>query len=202
MLKPRAVVFDLGKVLLYFDYKIAVKRLLSRSPATIDQINLIINASPLLLRYENGDIGSHDFFLQVKTESGFLGDFEEFKELFGDIFTPIDSMVFLHSELKNKGIPTYIFSNTNELQIQFIRRKFPFFANFTGYILSFEHRAMKPQPALYEVVEKTSGCRGAEILYIDDRPENIEAGVKRGWHGIVHTSYAQTNSRIEELGLL
>ena len=53
-------------------------------------------------------------------------------------------MIQLHAALRQQGIPTYIFSNTNELAVSHIRRTFPFFANFDGYILSYEHGAMKP----------------------------------------------------------
>jgi len=44
---------------------------------------------------------------------------------------------------------------------------------------------MKPDARLYEVVERLSGCRGAELLYIDDLPRNIEAGRARGWQVIL-----------------
>jgi HAD superfamily hydrolase (TIGR01509 family) len=99
-------------------------------------------------------------------------------------------------------LPTYIFSNTNELAIHHIRRNFPFFANFDGYILSYEHGAMKPGAKLYEVVERTSGHRGAEILYLDDRPENVEAGAARGWQAILQENPDKTRAAIAALGLL
>jgi methionine salvage enolase-phosphatase E1 len=83
-----------------------------------------------------------------------------------------------------------------------IRRNFPFFANFDGYILSYEHGAMKPNEKLYEVVERASGRRGAEILYLDDRPENIAAGAARGWQVILQESPEKTLAEIDKRGLL
>ena len=47
---------------------------------------------------------------------------------------------------------------------------------------------MKPNPRIYEVVEEQSGRRGGELLYIDDRPENVEHGKQRGWQVIQHVS--------------
>jgi HAD superfamily hydrolase (TIGR01509 family) len=110
-------------------------------------------------------------------------------------------MVSLQAQLR-KSLPSYVFSNTNELAIEHISRQFPFFANFDGYILSFEHGAMKPDPKLYEVVENKSGRHGADILYLDDRPENITAGAERGWQVILQQSPAQSRAAIESLGLL
>jgi HAD superfamily hydrolase (TIGR01509 family) len=134
--------------------------------------------------------------------SGFCGNLEEFGTYFSDIFVPIAPMVSLQNELRARGIPTYIFSNTNDLAISHIRRRFPFFSNFEDYILSYEHGAMKPDARLYEVVEKRSRRRGSEILYLDDRAENIAAGATRGWQVILQESPDTTRAAIKRLGLL
>ena len=108
----------------------------------------------------------------------------------------------IHPALRQQGFPTYIFSNTNELAIRHIRLNFPFFSTFKGHILSYEHAAMKPEAKFYEVVECHSGHHAAEILYLDDRPENIEAGSKRGWQVILQETPEKTRSMIRKLGLL
>src|SRR5579859_4752225 len=173
----KAVVFDLGKVLVDFDYAIAVRKIATRGKLALEELARLLAQSPLLVQYECGQLSSRQFYEQVCAATGFCGDFDEFGTCFGDIFTPIEPMVQLHARLRRNQIPTFIFSNTNELAVRHIRRSFPFFDSFNGYILSYEHGTMKPQAALYEVVERMSGRRGAELLYVDDRPENIEAGV-------------------------
>src|SRR5258708_22953605 len=100
-------------------------------------------------------------------------------------------MVQPHGALRQRGLPTFIFSNTNDLAIRHIRQNFPFFANFDGYVLSYEHGAMKPDAKLYEVVEELAGRRGAEILYLDDRSENIATGAARVWQVILQESPEQ-----------
>jgi HAD superfamily hydrolase (TIGR01509 family) len=198
----KAVVFDLGKVLVDFDYGIAGRNLAARAKMPAGDLGRFLVHVPLIIRYETGALTSEQFYQEVRQASGFSGDMEEFASSFADIFTPIEAMVRLHADLRHHGFPTYIFSNTNELAIRFIRRNFPFFQNFDGYILSYEHGSMKPEPKLYEVVEAQSGCRGPEILYLDDRPENIEAGAQRGWQVILQESPEKTHALIEKLGLL
>lgn len=200
--RPKAVVFDLGKVLLHFDYRIAVKRLQSHCRLSPRALQELIDQSPLLLRYESNLLTTDEFFLEIRTASGFGGGLEEFAELFCDIFTPIEPMVQLHGELRSAGVPTYVFSNTNELAVNHIRQRYPFFKQFDGYILSYEHGIMKPDARAYEVVEKVSGQRGPELLYIDDRPENVEAGRIRGWTSILHTSPEATRAEVHRTGLL
>ena len=202
MIVPRAVVFDLGKVLLDFDYGIAARKIASRSQRPPAEIQRLIDQSALLFRYETGLVTRDQFYREICGASGFGGSIDEFSGFFADVFVAIEPMVELHEELRQRRIPTYVFSNTNELAVSHVRRNFPFFSNFDGYIFSYEHGVMKPDERLYEVVEKESGRRGAEILYLDDRPENIAAGVARGWQIILHHSPEESRKTIQRLGLL
>ena len=200
--RPRAVVFDLGKVLVDFDYGIAARTLAARSKLAADQIHLVINQSPLLFRYETGLMTRKEFYDALCASTGFGGGLEEFAGAFGNIFTAIEPMVELHGALRQAGLRTYVFSNTNDMAIAHIRRNFPFFSQFDGYVLSYEQRAMKPDPKIYQVVENMTGCAPEEILYLDDRPENITAGRQRGWQVILQESPEKTLLAIHRLGLL
>jgi len=197
---PKAAIFDLGKVLVDFDYSIAVRRIAARGTVSPEELGrFLLTHSPLLYRYELGLLSTEAFFNEMSAASGFRGDLEEFGRLFGDIFVPIEPMVQLQADLRRSGLATYIFSNTNELAVRHIRQKFPFFLNFDGYILSYEHGVMKPEPRLYEVVERLSSRHGPDILYIDDRPENIAAGAARGWQVILQESPEKTISAVNHL---
>jgi len=202
MTKPNAVIFDLGKVLVDFDYSIAGRRIAARGRASAEAVQELIDHSPLLFRFETGQVSQEQFFAEVRAATGFRGTIEEFSEFFADIFTMIEPMVKLNAELRRRGVPTYIFSNTNELAINHIRSCFPFFSQFNDYILSYEHGAMKPDARLYEVVERQTGLRGTDLLYLDDRAENVAAGAARGWRAFVHHTAEQTREIIVRSGLL
>jgi glucose-1-phosphatase len=198
----RAVVFDLGKVLLDFDYLIAARAMVARGGVSLEHLARFFSQSPILVRYETGLMTSDEFYHEFCAGTGFRCGFEEFAECFGDIFTPIESMIQLHAALRKRGFPTYIFSNTNDLAIRVIRRRFPFFANFDGYVFSYEHRAMKPHAKLYEVLEQMAGHTGPELLYLDDRAENVAGGAARGWQVILQENPKKTLRTIRKLGLL
>lgn len=201
MTAPKIVIFDLGKVLLDFDYMRAAKAIAARGTASPETINALINQSPLLVRYELGKMSDKEFYNEVRSATGFKGDFEEFGRLFGDIFSAIPPMIELQARLQKRGIPTYVFSNTNGLAVAHIRRTFPFFSRFDDHIFSFEHGVMKPDAGLYEVVERKSKSRGEQILYIDDRPENVAAGASRGWRVILQETPEKTLGEIKKIGL-
>ena len=192
------VVFDLGKVLVDFDYTIAAKRISARGNKHIENLHEFLGGSPLLVQLESGLLTSRQFFSEVQKATGFTGSAEEFFDYFADIFLPMPPMVELHAALREKQIPTYIFSNTNDIAVSHIRRKFPFFGNFDGYILSYEVGAMKPKAKIYEALEAMSGRRGAEIFYIDDRLENVQAGAARGWQIVLHETPEATRAALQK----
>jgi putative hydrolase of the HAD superfamily len=198
----QAVVFDLGKVLVDFDYTIAARKIAARSTMSAEQMMGYFSREPLLFRYETGLLTTQQFYDEFRAVSGFTGTLDDFGGLFGDIFTAIQPMVAWHAALREQGLATFIFSNTNELAVRHIRRNFPFFADFDGYVLSYEQKAMKPDAKIYEAVERMSGRSGGQILYVDDRPENIEAGASRGWRVVLQESPEKTVREVGKLGLL
>jgi putative hydrolase of the HAD superfamily len=201
MSRPPAIVFDLGKVLVDFDWSIAGRRIAARSRRPLAGEDFISHHAGLIRRYELGQVSSQQLFEQLRDAIEFTGTRADFDQYFCDIFTPIQPMIDLHAALRRKGLPTYIFSNTNDLAVGFIRQRYPFFSHFNAYILSFEHGSMKPDAKLYEVVERETQCRGEQIVYIDDRPENIDAGAARGWLAVLHETPEKTRAALMKLKL-
>jgi len=202
MKPPEVVVFDLGKVLVDFDYGLAARKIAQSSGLSPAEVQHLLDHSPLLYRFETGLITRQDFFDEVRHATSFPGTIEEFSGFFADIFWEIPLMIDIQATLRKRGVPTYIFSNTNDLAIVHIRRNFPFFANFDGYILSYEVKAMKPDPKIYEALEQMARKRGAEILYLDDRQENVDAGEARGWQVILQETPEKSRAALEKFGLL
>ena len=199
--EPKVIVFDLGKVLLDFHFYKAARTLAGDSDSSPEEVAGLINQTPLLHRYETGLMTTQEFFDEFRGLTGYRKSLPEFCRGLGDIFTEVGLMVGLNRWFRSKGLPTYIFSNTSELAVDHIRATFPFFSEFTGYILSYEHRVMKPDPRLYEVVERTVGTSGCQILYFDDRAENIETARERGWQVILHDRPEESLRVLRQAGL-
>ena len=195
---PEVVVFDLGKVLLDFDYDIAIRRFSERSDAGIDKVHELINSS-VQYDYESGKITTDDFFAYVKDGAGFQGARSEFIDFFSDIFSPMEIMLKFFKQVKAAGIPTCVFSNTNEIAIQYISKQYPFYSCFDFYVLSFQEKGMKPDEPIYRVVEKKTMKSGESILYIDDRLENIETGSRLGWQTILQDDEVCSVAKAEKL---
>jgi FMN phosphatase YigB (HAD superfamily) len=195
-------IFDLGKVLVDFDYTIAAGKIAARSDKAPTDLHAFLGSSPLLVDYESGRLTRQGFYEAVREAIDFHGDLKEFGSFFADIFSEMPETVALHRELRRRGFKSFIFSNTNDLAIEHVRRNFPFFQNFDGYIFSYEVGALKPQPEIYAAMEKMTGKRGADLIYFDDRAENIAAGVARGWRSILHVSAEETRAQLATLDVL
>jgi FMN phosphatase YigB (HAD superfamily) len=99
------VAFDLGKVLVDFDYHIAVSRIAARSTLPPDGIKTFLGQSHAIIDYECGRLTREEFYEQARRATGFRGTMEEFGEFFADIFTAIPPMIELHAGLRRRGIP-------------------------------------------------------------------------------------------------
>ena len=195
-------IFDLGKVLVDFDYSIAAKKIAARSAKAPADLHAFLGSSPLLVDYESGRLTRQAFYEAIRDAIGFRGDLAEFGDAFADIFAEMPGTIGLHGELRRRGFKTYIFSNTNDLAIEHVRRNFSFFQNFDGYIFSYAVGAMKPDAPIYEAMEKMCGQRGADLIYLDDRAENIAAGAARGWRVILHETPEKTRMTLADFGVL
>jgi putative hydrolase of the HAD superfamily len=198
---PSVVVFDLGKVLLDFDYEIAARKISSRGTVTLGQARQLMESSPLATRFESGLMTNEQFAVEVCSACGFSGTLNDFYAAFADIFWEIKPMIAMQAALRAGGIPTYIFSNTNDIAIAHIRRRYPFFAHFDGYVLSYEQGDRKPDSKIYAALERMAGRTGGAILYLDDRAENVQAGLDRGWRALVHETPKKTIPALRNLGL-
>jgi 2-haloacid dehalogenase len=198
----RAVVFDLGNVLVSIDYERALKRLRPLSRRQASDLLAAIAGSPHLTRFETGETDVLQFTSALSRELGVTAPHEEICSILCDMFAPDPEMTAAYEAIRANGLPTYIFSNTNALHFDFIRASYPVLSQCDGFFLSFELGVMKPAPGAYAHVEAGTGCSRSEILYVDDRLENVKAAAARGWRAIHHVSPRATVRELVSTGVL
>lgn len=70
---------------------------------------------------------------------------------------------------------------------------------FDEVIISAEVGCMKPDEAIYKIAEEWSGFEGNEILFIDDKKENLFTASKMGWQTFL-MDYKNPEKSCEEIG--
>jgi FMN phosphatase YigB (HAD superfamily) len=183
-MKISAVCFDLGKVLLHFDWQLMLDRVAAKSSLPPAKILQLLKDDPQVIVYEVGGITSAKFFSHLKKMLHYKGTAKELRTAFSDIFTPLPEHIAL-AALLAPHYPLAIISNTNEAHIVHAEATYSFFSLFRVRIYSHQVKAIKPDRAIYQAALKAlGGIDPLETLFIDDLEPNILGAVKLGWQTI------------------
>lgn len=200
-------VFDLGKVILPFEHRqIAVKLHQYASPAAgtapEDLFRFVFAKSEgLVNEYEKGNMTSAEFFQEIRKAFRLDITYDLFKEIWNDIFqdSPEVNRAILH--LKERGYPLFLLSNVSELHFLHIIDQYPIVHVFDEWILSFEVGAKKPEKRIYDVIFERADVPPAQVFYVDDIPEFVEAAGRYGIPGMVFQDAEGLWAMIREKGI-
>jgi putative hydrolase of the HAD superfamily len=150
--------------------------------------------------YDLGRISSEEFARRVIKVLGFEIAPDEVRDLWSDIFWPMEGMEELIRELK----PEYrlvLLSNTNEWHFEHCLHNFPVLGLFDAWALSFQIGARKPDPAIFEKALDLAGVSPAESIFIDDIQTYVDAAARMGIESICFDSADQLKSDLLALGI-
>lgn len=114
---------------------------------------------------------------------------------------PVDGMLDIVRALAKRGVPLFAISNFGAESWAQFRPTAPIFGLFSDIVISGEEKLMKPDLAIFELALKRFSRRADQCLFIDDRPENIEAGERSGIAGHHFTDAASLESHLQTLNL-
>lgn len=169
----KTILFDIGNVLLFFDFNRALTKLGidTKSPPT----ELIEDFFTLRDRVETGELRGDAFLEEVATLTKFTDGIDALRSAYCDIFTPNEKMWETMRSIAGSA-QTVLFSNTSDVHMKFIRQRYPDFALFDNAVLSFEVGASKPRSPMYQDAIDRVGADPKETFYIDDLLANISTG--------------------------
>jgi len=98
---------------------------------------------------------------------------------------PIAGMPALVGQLRSRGVPCYVCTNSAAETFRAARAAYPFLDQLDGAVVSGELGCAKPEGAFYAAVLDCVGLPAPEILFVDDRPENV-VGARRAGLAAVH----------------
>src|SRR5207244_3596276 len=126
MTKPELIIFDLGRVLVDFDFKKVIRRLKRFSPFTEKEIHRYFMRTPLWDAFERGTVEPKDFFLQLSHDLKLknLG-FKEFTPYWNSIFTEKPDTVSILQRLRGR-YRIALLSNVNIMHWEHIREMHDF----------------------------------------------------------------------------
>lgn len=201
------VYFDLGNVLVSFDPDIACRNLVERFGVSKRQSWQAIYDSGIQDEFEHGHINGEEFARQIRHSLGVTEtrmSTERLLDAVSDMFTPIDVMADVLKRVRENGYGVGLLSNTCHAHWDWICRQ-SYSMNefrFDVIVLSYEEGAMKPDSAIYEVAEKKARVPGENLLFLDDKLENIEAARSRNWRATCCRGGQEAIQALQEFGVL
>ena len=200
----KAVIFDLGNVLIGFDHTIAVKKILKHTPKKSRDIYDLFFDSDLTQEFEKGKTGTLEFFQQVQTALELKISYGEFLPIWNEIFfSKPESENFVGS--LNSGIKLALLSNINQLHYEYIRKEFSSAIGLfeaDKIIPSFRTGFIKPDKEIYDLALKALGVSRESVVYVDDRLDLIEAALGYGIKSIQFKSAKELKQKFQDLGII
>ena len=197
----KTVIFDLGKVLIPFDFSRGYRAMEQHCGYPAAEIPKRIAATDLVHRFETGLVEPRDFVEQLSRMLDLRVTYEQFCEIWSSIFLP-DTLV---PESLLAGIREryrmLVLSNTNAIHFDMVRQNYPLLRHFHDLVLSYEVKAMKPSPAIYREAIARAGCRPEECFFTDDIPAYVEGARREGIDAVRFESCAQLERELAARGV-
>ncbi len=197
----RAIIFDIGRVLIRVDISRAMAGLASGLALTPQEVWSAIERDPHWLGWQEGRISPHDWHIHLTKRLGASLTFEQFCENWNLALDPnaIHSESFLESLSKNYRLA--LLSNTDPIHMSHAEAHFPFFRFFPNRIYSYRVGGSKPDPVIYGEALRACKVSAAEAVYIDDVAAYAEAARRLGMTAIVFRSPGQLQTDLRTLGI-
>ena len=200
-MKPAAVVFDIGNVLIewqperFFDSVIGA-----------DRRQAMFAAVDLHAMNDRVDSGEH-FTDTIYATADSTPEWRDEIRLWHDRWIEMASPVIHHSvrlmkALQSNNIPVFSLTNFGIQSYDLAARHYPFLREFDRDFISGHLRMIKPDPEIFAAVEQQTGLSPDALLFTDDRPDNIAAARVRGWQTHLFEGPTGWAARLVDEGLL
>jgi putative hydrolase of the HAD superfamily len=195
------LIFDLGQVILPFDWKRGYRALAEYSPYAPEEVRRRIKETGLFDTVERGLVEPGELARRLSAVLELNVPFEKFRELWSSIFLPEpnlpdEMLAGLHANHR-----LLLLSNTDAIHYGWIVEKYPIMRHFDHCVLSFELGLRKPEPGIYQEAIRQSQCAPAAIFFTDDIAENIAAARLAGIDAVQFQSLEQLEGELMSRGI-
>jgi len=199
----KAIIFDLGGVLLDIDYDKTTEAFEALGVQHFNRMYSQADANQLFKRLETGKIKPEEFCQEMMEYVPGVSCEDDVIEAWNAMLLHFRKESLEELNRLKKKYKVFLLSNTNYIHFKSFNRTYKetiggdFVSLFDKAYLSHEIGNRKPDPEAYEYVLKENNLKPSEALFIDDSIQNIEAADKLG----IKTIFLKKGKKVEELGL-
>ncbi len=197
----RAVIFDLGRVIVPFDFNRGYAKLETLCGIPASEIPGKLAETGLVTQFESGEVEPRDFVERISRHLRLDTPYENFCAIWSSIFLP-ETLI---PEAMLRGIarkyPLILLSNTNAIHFEMVLENYPLIRHFHSFVLSYKVGALKPLPLIYRKAIEAAGCAPGECFFTDDIAAYVEGAKKQGIDAVQFHSAAQIEMELRKRGV-
>lgn len=180
MSRPQAVIFDIGNVLTRWQPEAFYDRVIGqeRRQALFAEVDL----HGMNDRIDEGALFRETIYDWAETYPHWQAEIRMWYDRWDELASPrIDGSIRLQRALRARGVPVFALTNFGRYSFEEAVPKMDFLQDFDRRYVSGVMGVIKPDPRIYEMVEQDCGLPPENLLFTDDRADNITAAARRGW---------------------
>ncbi len=205
-MKVKAIIFDLGGVVVDLDFTHFYNRIITQSPLNRPQTPIMLEFFRQSDIYHQGNMTDDEFYqLACDLLQVCMLDQSEFFKAFNSIISDINlDVIDIIKKIKDRDkFKLIALSNVNSSHWNFILKKnWDFLDYFDEFILSHEIHLIKPDPEIFKYAIQKAACKPEQIIFIDDGLNNIRSAKQLGIIGIKYTNLVELIKELKKLKII
>lgn len=199
---PLFFYFDMGNVLLSFDYDVGARNMANICGASAEACRDAAFGSEMLQDFETGRMTLDEFHRHFSQQTGTQSGKETLLQARCDMFSLIAPTARIVTQLKGVRQRVGLLSNTSADHIAWCRERFGVLRELIDeYVISCEVGAMKPDAKIYEIAIERAGVPADRIFFVDDRQENVEGAIAAGMDAVLFSAADQLLAELRSRGV-
>lgn len=197
----KTIIFDLGKVIVPFDFQRGYDRMAPLCGYSPKEIPERLRSCDLVTRFEEGKVEPGVFVKELSSILELNASYDEFCGIWSSIFLP-DTLI--HQDLLIALRERYrllLLSNTNAIHFEMVTRMYPLLQQFHHHVVSYRVGALKPSPVIYAEAIRQAQCAPSECFFTDDIPAYVEGAKLAGIDAVQFESQAQIERELRARGV-
>ncbi len=197
----KSVVFDIGNVIFYWNPEPVLKEFFQNT----DMDYFTLRNGPFReywLDLDRGKVTEETIVQAISEETGVSA--EQCRTLMDRLRHALilnrDTLQLIH-RLKSKKIQLTCLSNISYSFWNYLKDHYSLWSLFDDLIISAEVHLIKPDPAIFHLLIQRLDVNADDIVFIDDRPENVESAASTGINTIQFVNTRQCSSELKTFGV-
>jgi epoxide hydrolase-like predicted phosphatase len=198
----RALLFDLGGVVIDFDFAGAFRLWASRAGCDPNLIAETFCIDEPYKQHERGEIPASIYFATLRQSLSIDLSDEDFIAGWNDVYLGVVPGMSKVLSVVQQHLPLFAFTNSNPTHKSVWEHLYASeLRSFETIFVSSDLGSRKPDPDAFELVASRMGFAPAEVLFFDDGPENVEGARTSGMQGVVVGSIKDVHRALSCIGI-